>query len=157
MSNPSETDLESYVKQLEKRIEQLEEEKQEPSSDTVSQQNVSRRKFLKTVAGGAAGLSALSLLPAASAFSLRSPTDFSFFGNSGSSADFIVNANGNLDLSGSSILNADSMTSNTINTAELNGNLTNNRSVTHIGGNIFVQDTEPSNPKNGDIWIDTSQ
>ncbi len=146
--------LEKALQQKQQELAELQQEvqrlKQEKTSSVDGSEDVDRRTFLKTVAAGTAGI---SLIGAASGFSIQSPTDFSFIGDG--SQDFNVDTDGNM--SANSLTVATDISANTVDVTELSGSLTNDRSITNIAGNIYVQSSAPSNPQSGDLWIDTSQ
>lgn len=66
-------------------------------SDSSSRKNMSRRDFLKKLGVGAAGLSAISLMPSASAFNIRTSNPFQYFGDNQTDPNFSVQPNGSLD------------------------------------------------------------
>jgi hypothetical protein len=115
--------LENETNRLENEINRLKTERQQPDQETPdrspdtptdSQAGVSRRGFLKAVAGGAAGLGLTGMLPSAAALDIKSPHDLSYYGGGSTTPDLEVDTQGNLNLGGSNITNAGS-----INTGEL--------------------------------------
>lgn len=45
----------------------------------------------------------------------------------------------------------------TISPAALKGLTPRSSGITHLGGNLYVQSTQPEDAEDGDVWIDTSQ
>ncbi|MFQ3275516.1 MAG: hypothetical protein ACI9LV_000780 [Candidatus Nanohaloarchaea archaeon] len=149
---------ESELKELveEKAREIVEERNRKESS---SEQDISRRGFLKKIGAGTLGLGALSLLPA-SALNVR--TDgFSFYGGQGSSLDFDIDNSGNLqihgDITDDNLNTIWSSTDQHIPAANIQqGSGSGLDADTVDNSHIFVQASEPSNPAEGDIWFDVS-
>ena len=140
--------------ELSSRIAALEEElaalkavtDEEDPSPGHDRPNDSRRDFLKLVGGGTLGLGALGLIPTVSALTLRSPNTVRFFG--GGSNNFTVKNNGAIS---GTITGDQDITNLAGDNLEIDGN--GNLCVTP---RIVVQSTAPSNPSEGDLWIDTS-
>lgn len=164
---------EEFREELESHVGEKESEK------TDQDQDISRRNFLKKIGMGAAGIGAIGLAPAASQLKL---TKNGIFSSTGIDLSSSTTVDGNLDLGAHNITNTDQVKSNTANITELNtDNITNTNQIksnsaditevktdkltgnisgktdgiTHISGNVYVQDTQPSMDEN-DIWIDTS-
>ena len=115
--------LKEKIDRLENEIDRLKTERQQPDQETPdretpdgspdtptdSQTDVSRRGFLKAVAGGAAGLGLTGMLPSAAALDIKSPHDLSYYGGGSTTPDLEVDTHGNLNLGGSNITNAGSI------------------------------------------------
>lgn len=78
-------------------------------SDAVESSGVSRRDFLKSVTGGAAAVGAAAMLPNAAGFTLKDNKPFKFTNTSTSQTNFEVGKQGNLNLHGNKITNAQSI------------------------------------------------
>ena len=110
--------LEEKIDRLENEIDRLKTERQQqyretpdrsPDTPTDSQTDVSRRGFLKAVAGGAAGLGLTGMLPSAAALDIKSPHDLSYYDGGSTTPDLEIDTHGNLNLDGSNITNAGSI------------------------------------------------
>ncbi|MFT4893086.1 MAG: hypothetical protein ACI8Z7_000884 [Candidatus Nanohaloarchaea archaeon] len=123
-------DFEEKIERLEERVEELEKENrrlketnEETEGFTEVSSEISRRKFLKKIGLGAAGLGVLGMSPA-SALNIRSDS-LSFYGGSGeTSTDFNINSNGDVSISG----------------------------VMTVNGAINIPEVS-SDPSEGNIWI----
>lgn len=164
----SEPDLESIIerkvkertRELEEKIERL--EKQEKTgtdqNDAEAKKEVSRRRFLK-LAGVGAGSLALSST-AAGWFSVNQNAGAS----KGTQTLSEVLTEGN-DVNGQNIVDGGTtiwdsgnsyVPASSINESNLDANTLQGNTPNEIGGPNYIQDTEPSNPSDGETWIDTS-
>lgn len=153
----------------------------EPETAESETRDLSRRGFIKTLATGAAGI---GMIGAASGFTLRSNSPINLF-SSTAQASFDSNGDLNLnggDITGVTNLvaqNADvsadlrlpsyddptSAPQNEGSMIYVTGNGSAAAGVYQHDGSsyspmtgrqIYVQDTEPSSPSQGDLWVDTS-
>ena len=130
--------LKEKIDRLENEINRLKTERQQPDQETPdrspdtptdSPAGVSRRGFLKAVAGGAAGLGLTGMLPSAAALDIKSPHDLSYYGGGSTTPDLEVDTHGNLNLDGSNITNAGTIDTEALSVAGTP--VTNTSSVTY--------------------------
>jgi len=118
----SEDELEQIVEEkVEKR---LQERQQNGSEEGETGSNLSRRAFLKGLAGGAAGIGAASMLPSAAGYQITSNHPLSYYNQSSSDPNFEVNTEGTLDTNqiGTNSNPVGSIHSNTINAERVSSN-----------------------------------
>ena len=120
-------------------------QKLEDLVDSSEDQSVSRRRFLKGVLGGAAGVSAAAMIPSASALDFESTSGFSF--SNQTSNNFELGNSGNLDLKGGDINNAGAASVDKISVGEDGpAQSFSEIAVSSNMGDIFVK-LENGNPK----------
>ena len=153
--------LEEKIDRLENEINRLKTDREtpdrSPDTPTGSQAGVSRRGFLKAVAGGAAGLGLTGMLPSAAALDIKSPHDLSYYGGGSTTPDFEVDTQGNLNLGGSNITNAGS-----IDTEELSGTYDTlvtstselEKVFNNLSGGETVRIAQPATPYRTTQWLD---
>ena len=139
--------LKEKIDRLENEIDRLKTEQKQPDQETPdgSPAGVSRRGFLKAVAGGAAGLGLTGMLPSAAALDIKSPHDLSYYGGGSTTPDLEIDTHGNLNLDGSNITNA-----GTINTEKLSvagTPVTNTSSVTYYVDQANGDDSDAGTSK----------
>ena len=146
--------LEEKINRLENEIDRLKTERQQPDQETPDrspdtptepQAGVSRRGFLKAVAGGAAGLGLTGMLPSAAALDLKSPQELSYYGGGSTTPDFEIDTYGNLNLDGSNITNAGSIDTEELSVADIP--VTNSSSATYYVDQANGDDTNDGTSK----------
>jgi hypothetical protein len=113
-------DLKARIQELEDELQQLKEKRKQEYTDSAAvdeeieevqdqirdeadQSGMSRRKFMKTIAGGGAALGAAAMMPSAAALDIESNNPLSYNEN------FSVDTQGDLNLGGNNITNAGSI------------------------------------------------
>lgn len=81
--------------EVEKKIKERESERVNRNKDSST--NLSRRDFLKKIGTGVAGLGALTILPSASAFNIRTSNSLKYFGDNQDNPNFSVQPDGTLE------------------------------------------------------------
>lgn len=120
-------------KKVDKKISRVQDrEDKNQSPPRIKNDSISRRKFLKSMSIGVAGLGALSLLPSVSAFNIRSSDGLEVW--SSGNENFEVK-NGDVSVLGGAALDLNS--NNIINVNQLNG------------GSVVIGDKEYKIQKNG--------
>ena len=142
--------LKEKINRLENEIDRLKTERQQPDQETPdtptdSQAGVSRRGFLKAVAGGAAGLGLTGMLPSAAALDIKSPHDLSYYGGGSTTPDLEIDTQGNLNLGGSDITNAGSIDTEKLTIADIP--VTNSSSATYYVDQANGDDTNDGTSK----------
>jgi len=120
----SKDELEQLIEdKVEKRLKERQRgEKHGEERETDS--NLSRRDFLKGLAGGAGALGAASMLPSAAGYQITSSHSLSYYNQSSADPNFEVTTDGTLDVTqiGSNSNSVGSIHSNTINTERVDSN-----------------------------------
>lgn len=91
---------EKIDEKIEKRVDEKIDEKLQTNKESHKKRKMSRRKFFKTVAGGAAGLGAALMLPSASALDIQSSEDFNYYGAQTDNPDFSIGTDGLVEAKG---------------------------------------------------------
>lgn len=127
MSDDTVDELKERIQELEDELQQLKEKRKQehPDSavvdqeveevhdqirDEADQSGMSRRKFMKAIAGGGAALGAAAMMPSAAALDIESDNPLSYNSN------FEIDTQGNLNLRGKNIANAGSVGAETVST-----------------------------------------
>lgn len=98
----SEIDHERIERIVERKVEERLEKENKNEENAQSEENISRRDFLKQLGAGAAGLGLISMLPSASALNFRT-NDLSFYG-ADSTREFQVNDGGPVEVQNADFL-----------------------------------------------------
>jgi hypothetical protein len=126
-------DLKARIQELEDELQKLKDKKRQQYSDSAAvdeeteevhdqirdeadHSGMSRRKFMKTLAGGGAALGAAAMMPSAAALDIESTNPLNY------NESFSVDTQGNLDLQGHNIANAGSIGATSIETDKQNNN-----------------------------------
>jgi len=167
-----EDELRERIQELEDELQKLKDQKQQDGTDSAAvdeeieevhdqirdeadHSGMSRRRFMKAIASGAAGLGAAAMMPSAAALDIESNNPLSYNGN------LSVGTQGDLNLQGDDLSNVGSIASQTVTTESLNDAsiARDGTELENLASNISNNDTiwlEPNKTYNIDDTLELS-
>ncbi len=155
MDNDDSENLKARIQELEDELQKIKEQKRKEYTDSaavdeeieevhdqirdeVENSGMSRRKFMKAIAGGGAALGAAAMMPSAAALDIESSTPISYNDN------FSVDTPDNLNLNDKDISNAGSVGATSVNTGNLE--VDGYSLLATTTGDVVVEDGTRFNP-----------